>query len=60
MTEKKLWTIDESIRKNGGPLPMSKAGVYKACADGNIPAVNVGRRIFIPNWWLDKLLNDAK
>jgi len=37
---------------------MSLAGVYKACSEGKIPTVKVGRRIFIPSYWVDNMLND--
>jgi hypothetical protein len=56
MTGKTLYEIDEVMKRNGGPLPMSKAGLYKACADGTIPSVRVGRRVFIPSWYVDSLL----
>lgn len=57
---KKLYTVSETAEKNGGPLPMSIAGIYKLCATGKIPAVNVGRRVFIPAWFLEKLYREGK
>lgn len=60
MREKKLWTIDEVLAKNGGPLPVSKAGAYKMAADGGIVCVRIGRRVFIPNWWLEKILTSGQ
>lgn len=58
MQEKKLYEVPEVLKKNGGPLPMSIAGVYKAIEEGKIPSVRVGRRIFIPSYWIDKLLTE--
>jgi len=56
--EKKLYTIAETITKNGGPLPLSLPGLYKLCAEGKIPAVTIGKRVFIPSWYLEKILNE--
>ena len=55
---KTLYEVDEILKKNGGPLPMSRAGVYKAVAEGKIPSQRVGRRIFIPSYFVDRLLAD--
>lgn len=60
MLEKKLWEIEEALAKNGGPIPMSKAGIYLACSKGNIPTVRIGRRVFIPSWFIEKLLNEPQ
>lgn len=54
MSEKKLYTIEEAL----GVIPMSKAGIYKACSEGKIPSVKVGKRIFISSWFIEKLLNE--
>lgn len=54
--EKKLYEIAE-IHK-GRIIPMSLGGLYKACAEGKIPTVNIGKRLFVPSWYLDKLLNE--
>lgn len=50
--KKKLYEIPE-FREI---VPMSTAGIYKACAEGKIPAVKVGRRVFIPSWYVEKIL----
>lgn len=55
-TEKKLYEIAE-IHK-GRIIPMSLGGLYKACAEGKIPTVTIGKRMFVPSWYLDKLLNE--
>lgn len=57
MAEKTLYEVEEVLKKNGGPLPMSKAGIYLACSKGAIPTVRVGRRLFIPSWWVDEMIN---
>lgn len=50
--DKKLYGLNEVLNI----IPMSKAGIYKACSEGKIPTVNVGRRVFIPSWYIDKIL----
>lgn len=47
MSEKKLYTIEEAL----GVIPMSKAGIYKACAEKKIPSVRVGKRVSCENLW---------
>lgn len=56
--EKKLYECKELLKKYGGPLPMSAAGFYKACSEGKIATVRVGNRVFVPSWWVDKMLNE--
>lgn len=58
MLEKKLWEINELLTENGGPLPMSMAGIYLAIKKGNIPSVRVGRRLFVPDWYVQKLISE--
>ena len=53
-----LYGLPELLRKNGGPIPMSRAGIYAAVKSGVIPSVRVGRRVFVPSWYVDSLLND--
>lgn len=57
MNEGKLFTVDEVLTKSGGPLPLSKSGVYAAIKNGYIPVVQIGKRLFIPGWYLDQLLS---
>lgn len=57
-TQKKLYEIQEVIQKNGGPIPMSLAGAYKAAKDGKFPTVRIGRRVFIPSWYIEKILSE--
>jgi hypothetical protein len=54
MSNKKLYDLSEALTI----IPMSKAGIYKACSEGKIPCVKVGRRVFIPSWYIEKLLNE--
>jgi len=54
VTVKKLYDLEE-VR---GIIPMSKAGIYKACAEGKIPTRKIGKRIFVPSWYIEKLLNE--
>lgn len=53
---KKLYELSELLKENGGPIPMSRAGIYLAVKKGEIPSVHIGNRIFVPWWFLDKLL----
>lgn len=55
MMERNLFTPKEVILANGGVLPMSLSGLYKAIRDGIIPAVKLGKRIYIPRWYLESL-----
>ena len=36
-------------------IPLSRAGVYLACKRGDIPTVKIGRRIFVPAWYIDEI-----
>ena len=54
---KTLYERKELLKKYGGPLTMSDAGFYKACATGKIATVRVGDRVFVPSWWVDKMVN---
>ncbi|CVK18402.1 hypothetical protein [Sporomusa sphaeroides] len=56
---KTLYELPELLRKNGGPIPMSRAGIYAAVKKGVIPSVRVGKRVFVPSWYVDSLLNEA-
>jgi predicted DNA-binding transcriptional regulator AlpA len=51
--KQKLYTIDEITKI----IPMSKAGIYKVCSEGKIPTVKVGKRVFIPGWYVSSLLD---
>ncbi len=53
---KKLYELQELISVNGGPIPLSRAGIYNAAAKGDIPTVNIGRRRFVPSWYVERLL----
>ena len=54
--EKKLYDLQELLAVNGGPIPMSKSGIYFAVSSGIIPSVSIGRRRFVPSWYIDQLL----
>jgi len=53
---KKLYDLQELLAVNGGPIPMSRAGLYSAVSKGIIPSVCIGQRRFIPSWYIDQLL----
>ncbi len=52
----KLFELQELLASNGGPLPISRAGIYALAAKGDIPTVNIGRRRYVPSWYIDSLL----
>ena len=54
---KTLYERKELLKKYGGPLPMSEGGFYKDCATWKIATVRVGDRVFVPSWWVDKMVN---
>ncbi len=53
-TTKKMYTIKEFCRDI---IPLSEGGAYKAAIEGKIPSVKVGKRIFIPAWYVNEILN---
>lgn len=53
MKDKKLYELSEVQQV----VPMSKAGLYLACSKGDIPTVRVGKRVFVPSWWIDEVLS---
>lgn len=55
-TTKKLYEISEVHAQ--GLIPMSLGGLYKAAKDGTIPSKKIGKRVFIPSWYIDQLLNE--
>lgn len=57
LKDKLLYTIQELAEINGGPIPMSVSGIYKACRDGAIETTVIGRRVFVPKVVVEKLLN---
>lgn len=60
MIEKlRLLPVKDVIAANGGPLPMSLAGVYAAIKRGEIASVKIGRRVFIVMDSLENKLNVA-
>ncbi|MEN6623902.1 MAG: hypothetical protein ABFD50_20445 [Smithella sp.] len=56
----KLYELQELLTINGGPIPLSRAGIYSAAAKGDIPTVSIGRRKFVPAWYVDGLLMPPK
>ena len=53
-TQRKLYSIPEFKKL----VPMSTPGIYKAVAEGKIPSQRVGRRIFIPSYFVEKLISE--
>lgn len=54
---KQLYEIEKLLQANGGPIPMSRQGLYQAAKRNGIYSVRIGRRVFIPSWVVDKLLD---
>lgn len=53
---KRLYDLQELLTANGGPIPLSRAGIYAAASKGDIPTVSIGRRRFVPSWYVESLL----
>ena len=53
MKNKKLFTMTEALEI----VPLSRSGLFQAIKRGEIPVIRVGKRIFIPSWWVDKIIN---
>ena len=45
--------VEELHRLLGGPRKIAKGTIYAAIKKGDIPAVKVGRRAIIPNWYIE-------
>lgn len=52
MRDRKLYSVEEVLRL----VPLSRAGIYAACKKGVIPTISVGRRLFVPSWWVDEMM----
>jgi len=56
----------ESMRKFYKPCELigitglSKSGVYKALNDNRIKSIRVGKRILVPTWAVEELIQEAK
>ena len=49
--------VDEFQKVMGGPRKIAKGTIYAAIKNGEIPSCHVGRRAFIPRWFVDRILN---
>lgn len=52
--ETKLFTFNEAQKI----LPLSRSGMFQAAKRGDIPTVRVGKRVFIPAWWINKITSE--
>lgn len=52
-----MYSAKEIIKDNGGPLPLSLSGVYKAIRNGEIPVRKIGGRYMIPKSFLEDCCN---
>lgn len=50
---KKLYEIDEILEI----IPISRSGIYLAVKKGEVPSIRVGRRVFVPAWYVERLLS---
>lgn len=58
--EQALWEVNKIISKNGGPIPLSRGGIYRGISTGEIPCVKIGGRLFIPDWYVKKITSESK
>lgn len=54
-SEKLTFTVPEA----GGVLGISRNSAYSLVAQGNIPAIRLGKRLVVPKAALEKMLADA-
>lgn len=59
-TFQKLYPVKMLLEANGGPLPMSVAGLYSAIRRGEIQCVTIGRRKFVPANELERIFTITK
>ena len=50
---KKLYSVKELL----AICPISRAALYSAIKRGEISSVAIGRRLFVPSWVVDNMLN---
>lgn len=50
---KKLYSVKELL----AICPISRAALYSAIKRGEISSIAIGRRLFIPSWVVDNMLN---
>lgn len=50
-----VYTVDELVELFGGRR--RRSAVYEDIRRGAIPSVQLGRRLFIPGWFVDQLRN---
>ena len=53
----RYYSPKDIIVANGGILPMSRSSVYAAIRTGEIPAKQIGKRLFVPGTFLLELAN---
>ena len=51
--QKRLYSVSEVLEL----IPVSKASLYAAIRRGEIPSASVGRRVFVPDWAIEKIMN---
>ena len=49
----KLLTVKEALEV----VPLSRSGMFQAIKRCEIPVIRVGKRIFIPSWWVNRIVN---
>lgn len=47
----KLFTVAEALEV----VPLSRSGMFQAIKREEIPVIRVGKRVFIPSWWIAKI-----
>lgn len=53
---KNFYDLDE-LRKEVFQGKISKAHIYNMANRGEIPTVKIGRRLLVPSWYIQKILN---
>lgn len=52
MDNKRVYEVAEVLRI----IPISRSSLYAACNRNEIPVIRIGKRMFIPGWWVEQSL----
>ncbi len=56
---KKFYDLDE-LEKEVFQGKISRTLIYKMCKRGDIPTISIGKRLLVPAWWVNKLINEPQ
>ena len=56
-TNQNFVDVEELHKLMGGARKIAKGTIYGAIKRGDIPSVKIGRRAFIPKWYVEHITN---